>query len=308
MKKFIIKCGVALCIIVAIISICEILARRVPNDYSMKNSLMERAAPSIKTLVLGNSQFYFGVNPEYFDKPTFNLAHVSQPLNMDAFLFEKFRPQMDSLQNIIFCISYFSPFSYWESGGSGEAWRIKHYHLYYGYPVKWYDLANRIELYNLNYRHDVRWIKALVRGSVTYTDSLGFGRNYLKFHTHNWEDCRIEVKIHTNTELYSSATKEIVCKNHDLISTIAKNNKNCKAFLVIPPAWHTYRELIDKNQMSMVIEFCETLQNENSNIVFLDLFDDPRFDADCFADAYHLSEAGAERLSLILNEIIENAE
>lgn len=301
MKKFLVKTSCFVLFVLLLFVFLEYSARRVPNDYSVKNSLLSENCRSLKTLVIGNSQAYFGINPAYFSDKAFNAAHVSEPLNIDTFILNKYLPQMDSLQNIIVSISSFTPFQYWRPGGKGEAWRIKHYHLYYGYPTETFDFSNNIELYNLNYPNDVRWVKACLGKSLTYTDSLGFGHNYLPYHKTEWEDCSHAVRIHESGFHLDNPN---ILENKNLLCSIAEKNKNRRIYLVLFPVWHTYSDLINKDQICWVRDFCKQIESLNSNVVFVDLFNDSRFEAEDFADAYHLSEAGAKRLTLILDELI----
>lgn len=301
MRKFLIKLSCFILVVLVLFAFLEYKARRVPNDYSVKNALLSEYCQSLNTIIIGNSQAYFGIDPVYFRNKTFNAAHVSEPLNMDAFILNKYLPQMDSLKNIIVSISSFTPFSYWKPGGKGEAWRIKHYHLYYGYPTSFFDIKNNLELYDLNFPNDMRWAKACMGRSLTYTDSLGFGHNYLSYHKTDWEDCSNAVRIHSSGFFPDNPN---VLENKEVLCSIAQNNKSRTIYLVFFPVWHTYSDLMNEEQITAVRDFCKQIECVNDNVVFVDLYKDSRFLAEDFADAYHLSEVGAKKLALILDDLI----
>ena len=302
MKKFIRNTLFFSLICICIIGICELLVRQIPNDYSVKNSLLREKSPHIKILCLGNSQIYFGINPIFFNKTAFNAAHVSEPLNMSQFILNKYDTQLDSLENIIISVSIFTPFVTWEPGGEGESWRIKHYHLYYDYPIPWYDMNDRFELSNSNYNTLVRWKKAILKpNGIVYSDENGFGRNYLQHHSKDWEQCDDAIRTHT-TEKY--AASPYVEYNREVLRKIIQNHPRANIFLLTTPCWHTYTEFVNQGQVQFVENFAESLANQFNNCHYVNLFRDGRFVAEDFDDAYHLSEIGAQKMTIILNDTI----
>ena len=127
MKKFLIR---TICIIfplLLIIGIMEVVIRNIPNDYSIKNEVMSTRGKDFKIICLGNSQTYYGIDPQYFDLPAYNCAHVSQQLHVDNFIFNKFIDSLDSLDYVFLNISYFSHLQSFFDGQ--EAWRVKYYYL-----------------------------------------------------------------------------------------------------------------------------------------------------------------------------------
>ncbi len=125
MKQFTLKIFLFLLPILIIGIALEFLLREIPNQYTLKDNYIATSSRKIETLVLGSSHTYYGVNPEYFTKPCFNLANISQSLNFDLELLKKHENEFSNLKTVIIPISYFSLFETLEEGD--ESWRVKNY-------------------------------------------------------------------------------------------------------------------------------------------------------------------------------------
>ncbi len=304
MKRFLFNILIFACCFLCFVGTCELLVRQIPNDYSVKKNLLEKKHSNIKILCLGNSQMYFGINPVFFNKTAFNAAHVSEPLQMSQFILNKFDSGLDSLETIIISMSIFTPFSTWEPGGKGEAWRIKHYHIYYDYPIPWYDIEDRFELSNLNYNNLIRWKKALLNpNGIVYSDEMGFGHNYLQYHTRDWENCSDAIRVHT-TDNYSKSPN--VEYNRQILQQIIEKHPHANIILLTTPCWKTYTENVDQGQRHYVEKISSEIADQYENCIYMNLFEDSRFTAEDFADAYHLSEAGACKLTKIMNAFLND--
>ena len=147
MKRFIVR---ALCFILPVLAgltLGEYFLRQVPNDYSFKKEWLDHNSSQVEVLVLGSSHTYYGVNPVYFSKKSFNAAYVSQSIPYDYFIFTKYVNQMKNLSYVILPISYFSLWGSLEN--DGEAYRLKNYSIYYDCKYhKWYELSNQLELFD----------------------------------------------------------------------------------------------------------------------------------------------------------------
>lgn len=76
--------------------------------------------------------------------------------------------------------------------------------------------------------------------------------------------------------------------------------------LLTPPAFETYRKDLNKQQLKITIETAKQLDCENNNCIYLNLINDTCFYAKDFYDADHLSEIGAEKLSKLINQEVNN--
>ena len=123
MKKFLFHVSKIIIPIVLFFLVLEIAIRNIPNDYQLKKEYLDKNAEEINTLILGSSHTFYGVNPEYFSKKTFNAAYVSQSLDLDFEILNAYNSKLKKLKTVIIPISYFSLFETLET--DIEKWRIK---------------------------------------------------------------------------------------------------------------------------------------------------------------------------------------
>ena len=83
-------------------------------------------------------------------------------------------------------------------------------------------------------------------------------------------------------------------------------NRNIRLLLFTPPAFETFRQNLNKQQLNITLETVKSIDLENDNCIYLNYLNDSRFVAKDFYDADHLSEIGAEKLSKLVNMEINN--
>jgi hypothetical protein len=104
-----------------------------PTSYSEKKVRLEAQLPLIEVLMLGNSHAYYGLDPHALRWRGFNLANVSQPLQMDAALLERYLPVLPRLRAVVIGISYHS---FWfDASITKEEWRRGFYERIFGIPA-----------------------------------------------------------------------------------------------------------------------------------------------------------------------------
>ena len=69
--------------------VVEFLVRKIPNVYGYKFEEITKNDKHYKTLILGSSHSFFGINPDYLSDPSFNAANVSQDFKYDSYVLEK---------------------------------------------------------------------------------------------------------------------------------------------------------------------------------------------------------------------------
>jgi hypothetical protein len=106
MKKFTFNLMLFLLPIAIFISLAEFFYRTVPNNYSVKNENLIKKKAEIETLLFGDSHCFYGLNPIYFKKKTFNLSNVSQTIYFDKLLLDKYIKILPKLNYIVICIEY----------------------------------------------------------------------------------------------------------------------------------------------------------------------------------------------------------
>ena len=110
--------------------VLEIVAESIPNSYTYKREYMEHHGGEIRTLILGSSNAYDGLNPSVLHH-AFDLANSSQTLEDDYWLLERYIGSLDSLQNVIVGLSY----SIWAD--ASEVHRRTYYTIYMDLYPRW---------------------------------------------------------------------------------------------------------------------------------------------------------------------------
>jgi hypothetical protein len=279
----------------------EFLLRKIPNDYSYKKSYLDKHSNNIKILFLGNSHVYYDVDPQYIQSNSFNAAHISQSLNYDFEILKKYDSKFDSLRFIFVSVDYFSLFTKLET--SVEAWRIKNYHIYYNIYSS-FSIKNNLEILNYKFANNLKRLYAYYfngTSDINCTD-LGWGTNYNSKNDKNLiETGMIAAKRHTiKSDL-------LLNENLDILKSIIRlaGEKNVKVVLFSFPAYRSYVENLDTNQLNRTITSLSMLANAYPNTRYYNLLNDKSFGEMDFFDADHLNEIGAKKLSLKINDIIK---
>ena len=281
----------------------EFLIRRIPNDYSYKNKWISEHSSNIRILSVGASHGYYGINPLYFSEKAFNGSHVSETFNYDLFLIKKFIPHYDSLQYIILPVSYMSFFNTLET--SIEPWRAKNYTIYYNCQYHRFEPKYNFAFYDATLQTLIKRVKSYYINKKSERDcsDLGFGEDHHFVNRDlNWEKTGKKAADRHTVKNF----EEEYNKNLSYLNEIIKicNTRKIKLIMLTTPTWHTYSDNLDKNQLAITINTCNTLVKQNSNVTYLNLLNDTRFDSNDFFDADHLDEIGAKKLTKIINDTL----
>lgn len=281
----------------------EILLRQIPNDYSYKSKFLDKNAKNIEVLFLGNSHVYYGIDPKFIQAKSFNASNISQPLDYDLKILEKYQNNWDHLKYVIVPVDYFSLFTKLESGI--EAWRVKNYDIYFGMhsdydPAHYFEIVANQTKYNLE-----RLRKFYIHGqSDLKIDSLGWGTgNHSQNSTDLLESGIVSAKRHrkSSEERFLKGQINVLKKMADFCK-----KRNIKLILFSSPAYKTYVKNLDINQINRNKQILNALSASDKTIQYYDLLTDSRFDSIDFFDADHLNEIGAKKLSLTFDSIIKS--
>lgn len=306
MKQFLIKFSIFSAPILFIAISMEFLLRNIPNDYLSKKQYLDKNSYEIETLILGSSHSFYGLNPEYFDTNTFNASHISQSLNYDYEILKKYQQKFKKLKTIILPASYFTLFAKLEEGS--EPWRIKNYGIYYDMNLK-KSLANYSEIFSgrldLNVKRIVSYY-VLGNPSISCT-KLGWGTNFNSKNAENlMESGKIAANRHTMVEINSHKYQKIFNDNILILNSIIQWSKanNIKVLFLTFPAFETYRQNLSQEQLKITLDTINDICSKYENCFYENLLNDPNFSPIDFYDADHLSEIGAEKLSVLINKKI----
>ena len=281
------------------LSIAEYITRNYAySDYAYKHNYMLQNGDKVKTLILGSSHGYQGIDPNVIPS-AFNLANSAQPLQYDYELLKHYDSQLVNLENVILTISYFSFRSSFDL--LTYDWQKTAYKVYMDVPVysdfsKYNFIASYMPLFRTV-------MGSVMRDERQYTcDSLGFKAQSIKERSDEWENSEAKVAIKSHSYTDTTYVHYNIEKLKEIIAFCKERNINLT--LITTPTWHAYYENLNPAQLAEMYRIVERLQAEY-NFDYYDFLKDKRFTSDDFINADHLNEDGAKKLTeMLLNTII----
>lgn len=305
MNKVILKICFFLIPIALLLLGVEIFYRSVPNNYILKNENIQKRYNYAEVLIFGNSHTFYGLNPKYFNKSTFNISNISQTLYFDQLLFEKHVDRFDKLKYVILNVEYFTLSQ--EDNTDEDIWRKYFYESYMDLKVPLiskFDIDGYLLSLNRNFNTNIKLIRRyLSEGTIVDCNESGFGLNYKK-----------ESRISNFAEM----APIIVKKHEDHLFDFSKNKsriqsivnqcekRGIKVILVTMPVTKDYAMGVNRSKVSKIFKTCLSIEKSNKNVRYLNLFQDDRFKNDDFFDVDHLHNEGAKKCSLIMNQFINS--
>lgn len=283
----------------------EYLLRKVPNNYSYKKNYLDRYSNQIEVLFLGNSHIFNGINPELLKYNSFNAANVSQSLNLDLALLEKYDEKWNKLKLIVVPVDYFSIYSSLEYGA--EKWRIKNYNIYYKLGIT-SDFKDYVECIHGKTSSNVERLTNyfLYKKTNRTCNKLGFGLgNLSKFNKDLIKTGNESVRKHTVINVDSN----IIFKNIRCLSSLQSFSKKhgVKILFVTCPAYKTYTSKLNAFQLNHTVSIITNIVRNNHDMLYLNLLNDTiMYNKKDFFDADHLNEFGAEKFTKQLDEVIRS--
>jgi len=267
-----------------------------PTSYSEKEKSIKRQHNEIETLILGSSQSYWALNPDLFSSRAFNLANVSQSIDIDLALANHWIPGMPKLRTIILPISYFTLRTTLEV--STESWRLYFYHHENG--LNW----SSIKPYTPR-----AWSKTLLF-TVPESVAILFGKEPGFLPDENgWlevnqvlnesEVAKERVRLHTRIQ-----DKQIEARLCNLLkkNIVKWRSMGIETVLVTLPVTIDYyryqdKDLISRNQ-SRIKEFTAC------GAKYFDLNQSAKFNMADFADFDHLNSKGSQKASRMVDTYV----
>ena len=301
MRKFLIKTFIFLLPIILFAVTLEVLLRKMPNDYKLKKEYLDKNADKIEVLILGSSHSFYGVNPKYLGYKSFNAGYVSQSLKYDMGIIKHYSDKMDRLKAIVLPISYFSLFSKLELGN--EKWRVKNYCIYYGICTD--KIEDYFEILGSNFDINLQKINSYYFSDSynTKSSTLGWGKNYNSDNQRNLKETgRVAAKRHT------ASHKRYFVENVTLLESIISfcRSNDVKLILFTPPASKFYYNHLEKEQLELTTNKINEIDRNNLHVKYFNWLNENDFTSEDYFDADHLNEVGAKKLSILINEQIEN--
>ena len=297
MRKFITHTLLFLLPVILLIGSAEIVLRTVPNTYRQKYAWMSSHGNELEVLMLGNSHGLFGLRPDQFTQPTYNLCNVSQTFEYDEYLLEQFLPQCPNLKTIVLVCDHSNLFD--APLEKSEPYRCTYYRLYMNYPKHALLSSYGFELSHIKASEEKlnQWLK----GQNTSCDSLGFvPQEALQQVPEDDEDWGFaSANQHCNQDtLYAYANREVLYRIAQRLQ-----QQGIRLILVQTPVTEAYMTAIKTHWawndafLRQTLDTCQT----RYGAILADFSTDPRFQIQDFSDADHLSAEGAKKLSLLID-------
>ncbi len=289
-------------VLIGIISL-ELFLRNIPNDYAYKCNYLNEKSDDIEALFLGSSHIYYGINPQYMACESFNGAHVSQSLDFDLVILEKYKDHWNKLKYIIIPVDYFSMYSTLETGI--EKWRVKNYNIYYSVN-KGNSYWDRFELFSGKFPDHIFRVLEHLGNEKSNIDcsKLGFG---LAYNSRNCKDLLKTGEIAAQNHTFNIKNNRCFSENVQTIRSIIDFSRkhNVKLLFVTCPVYNTYRQNLEARQLNNTINVIKQLSSKSINTYYYNFLTDSTFTAHDFYDADHLNEIGAKKLTLKIDSIIK---
>ena len=289
MKKFLRHIALFLLPLLIVAVALEFVAESIPNSYTYKRDYMEQHGAEIRTLILGSSNAYDGLNPSVLPH-AFNLANSSQTLEDDYRLLAKYISSMDSLHTVIVGLGYHS------LGATTEDNRRTYYTIYMDLYPRWPLSKYSFEVCNPEMLVK-KIIKYAVSRDVTRCDSLGQRVGHTKEAVETgaewWNkdmlslvendklqiaDCRLEIEENTR---YLHAIVDL-CNAH-----------NVQPVIVQMPVMEEYKKLLPEEQVALMDEVLRSLE---SSAICIDA-SEWEIPKDGWYNATHLTKEASEEFT-----------
>lgn len=278
----------------------EYFLRKTPNDYSYKSDFIADKGQFIKTLILGSSHAYYGINPLYMDS-AFNASYVSQSLYFDFLILQKSIIQLPNLENIILTIS---PFSFTRKLNTlEERWRKYNYYYYFNIipsTVKITDYKRYFVLSNVGIKKGVElsWEAFLHDGSLVKCNEFGWGIN-----ENDGKKCDFKKNAKESVKRRTSTGDDFSFGVFwtDKIVKLAKDN-NKKIIFIQTPKHKTYDNIYPLNRQEKMLDIINNYLVNYDNVYYYDF--NYYLDDEMFFDSHHLNKNGASVYSEKLNDFI----
>lgn len=284
--------------------------------YYTKRVALEQQIDKVEVLVMGSSNTVYGVAPEAFSHPGFNLAFLGNGMFFDARLVEKYSERMPHLRMVVLTANYFTMGMDYST--FSQSWRQFFLRQNFNIPIKptaglsydfefWLNPRNfsRIALYGDQARG---YIGANHYAPVdTITTPSGW------FDSGDVSGDEQSKKLGIAGAEAHNATSDV--KNYDrnlgywdtLIDTLQR--KNIAAVIVLLPTDVSYHGYLDKTKVELMnrklMEFAI-----RHHIKFVDYTDDARFSLNDFTLVMpdHMNARGAMKFSKILDKEVIKAQ
>ena len=257
MKRFFQDIGLFSVVALLFFGALEWGAESIPNSYTYKRDYMELYGGEIKTLILGSSNAYDGLNPSVLPC-AFNMANSSQTLEDDYRLLAKYINSMDSLRTVIVGLGFHS------LAATPEANRRMYYTIYMDLYPRWPFNKYSFEVCNTEVLVK-KIIKYAVSRDVTRCDSLGQRVGHTREAADSgaeWWNKGVDALI-INDKLDIINHKFEISNNISYLKAIVDlcNAHGVQPVIVQMPVMEEYKRRLPEEQVALMEEVLQSLDS-----------------------------------------------
>lgn len=247
MKRFLRDIGLFAVVALIFFGALEWGAESIPNSYTYKRDYMEQHGSQIRTLILGSSNAYDGLNPNVIPH-AFNLANSSQTIEDDYRLLSRYIDAMDSLNTVVLGLGYHS------LALTTHANRRMYYTIYMDIYPRWPLSEYSLEVFNLELLLK-KIVKYTVSQDIMRCDSLGqrvgHTREAVERGTEFWN--RDVEGMVDNDKMYVNGQWGTIDANYRMICQMVDmcNTRGVTPVIVVLPVMEEYKEKLPREQVKL---------------------------------------------------------
>lgn len=269
----------------------EIRMKSQRNLYSCKYQYVQEHKDDISTLILGHSHIEGAIIPTMLDS-AYNFATAGRWIYYDMHLSERFIPQMNNLNVVIFPMAYDAPWGFLSPRHAFKDFKeaIVLYEKFMDIP---YDKFPYNILCHSALLNGMLHISRLQDDGVEGRDSLGFDPREFKMHcSENW---RYSSLVHV--EGVGSKEKSWYVEEYTMflknIAKVCAENK-VRFVVVTTPCYNSFVSQTNDVGMRTLYDIIECIKKDYP-VEYFNYLNDPEFRADSiYYDCSHLNYLGAE--------------
>lgn len=271
----------------------EAYLRHLPNPSKDKHAYLIAHAPEVDVLILGSSHTYYGVAPELLSPHAYSAAQVSQTLRYDDWVLHHY--DFRHLTDVVVPISYFT--FYEELEGGGEWYLANRYRLYMDC-----DLHPRLSVYDWEvtaFSVYITKLKSLWQPRRMWWSREGQGLEYTTQNKQpDWDNGAVRAARNHYTDFSGAPANESRLRH---IADYCRRH-HVRLWLITTPLRPSFRQACDGRQLADTRHRLQVFMRRYPEVHYIDYGADPRFSAQDFYDADHLSLTGSHRLTKYLRE------
>lgn len=303
MKRFLQKIVLFTTILLFILFIVEYRLHTVNSAFGKKWEFITKNKEDIAILVLGTSHSQDGINPQYFDALTANMAFGGQDLRLDSLLLKRYINDLPSLKYVVLELSYHTL----EQRTDEKYHRNALYLRYHGIDNFGDYLSFDIRKYSIFFSAPQLYAKYLLPSNSVKYDEYGFHEKLRKadrFEKRDFDTLKIHaarndkfVNRHNYNDLEKYQKSTLTFQK--MIDLCIENNVT--PVISIPPVYKTYYDKMIPEKKTRRDAFLNDLLKKHPNIILLDYEKSSLFTVQDFRNEDHLNIFGAKKLTEEMN-------